>query len=178
MPAITRGREFMVKILMAWTVTFCLLVTPAVADSINPAKRADIEKLIRITGPPDVTRQTSDFFIRQFSQKIKASRPDLPAKTYRILSEEINKVVDEHMTSKGGFLDMVVPIYAKHFNHAEIKALLNFYQTDLGRKTIKVWPLILQESMLLAQDWWKSLAPLIKNKVNHRFKKEGIKLAI
>jgi hypothetical protein len=32
--------------------------------------------------------------------------------------------------------------------------------------------------MLLAQDWWKSLAPLIKNKVNHRFKKEGIELAI
>lgn len=168
----------MIKFLMAWSVTFCLLVTPAVADRINPAKRADIEKLIRITGPPDVTRQTSDFFIRQISRTIKASRPDLPAKTYRILNEEINKVVDEHMTAKGGFLDMLVPIYAKHFNHNEIKALLKFYQTDLGQKTIKVWPLILQESMLLAQDWWKSLAPLIKKNVNNRFKKEGIELVI
>ncbi|MGD9135048.1 MAG: DUF2059 domain-containing protein [Desulfobacterales bacterium] len=168
----------MIKILMAWTVTFCLLVTPAVADSINPAKKADIEKLIRITGPPDVTRQTSDFFIRQFSQTIRASRPDLPAKTYRILSEEINKVVDEHMTTRGGFLDMVVPIYAKHFTHKEIKALLKFYQTDLGRKTIKVWPLILQESMLLAQDWWKSLSPVIRKRVNNRFKNEGIELTI
>ena len=168
----------MINILMAWGVMLCLLVTPAAAENIDPAKRADIEKLIRITGPPDVTKQTSDFFIRQFSQTIKASRPDLPAKTYRILSEEINKVVDEHMTSKGGFLDMVVPIYAKHFTHTEIKALLKFYQTDLGQKTIQVWPLILQESMLLAQDWWKSLTPLIKIRVNNRFKKEGIELAI
>jgi len=48
----------------------------------------------------------------------------------------------------------------------------------LGQKTIKVWPLILQESMLLAQDWWKALAPLIKDRVNNRFKKEGIELAI
>ena len=168
----------MIKILTAWAVTFCLLVTPAVAEKINPAKRADIEKLIRITGPPDVTQQTSHFFIRQFSQTIKTSRPDLPAKTYQILSDEINKVVDEHMTAKGGFLDRVVPIYAKHFNHAEIKGLLKFYQTDLGQKTIKVWPLILQESMLLAQDWWKALAPLIKDRVNNRFKKEGIELAI
>jgi hypothetical protein len=168
----------MIKILMAWAVTFCLLVTPAVAEKINPAKRADIEKLIRITGPPDVTKQTSHFFIRQFSQTIKASRPDLPAKTYQILSDEINKVVDEHMTARGGFLDRVVPIYAKHFNHGEIKGLLKFYQTDLGQKTIKVWPLILQESMLLAQDWWKALAPLIKDRVNDRFKKEGIELAI
>jgi hypothetical protein len=168
----------MIKILMAWAVAVCLLVTPAVAGKLNSAKRADIEKLMRITGPPDVTKQTSHFFIRQFSQKIKASRPDLPAKTYQILSDEINKVVDEHMTAKGGFLDRVVPIYDKHFNHREIKGLLKFYQTDLGQKTIKVWPLILQESMLLAQDWWKSLAPLIKKKVNTRFKKEGIALAI
>jgi hypothetical protein len=102
----------------------------------------------------------------------------LPAKTYRILSEEINKVVDEHMTTRGGFLDMVVPIYAKHFTHKEIKALLKFYQTDLGRKTIKVWPLILQESMLLAQDWWKSLSPVIRKRVNNRFKNEGIELTI
>jgi hypothetical protein len=73
---------------------------------------------------------------------------------------------------------MVVPIYAKHFTHKEIKALLKFYQTDLGRKTIKVWPLILQESMLLAQDWWKSLSPVIRKRLNTRFKNEGIELAI
>ena len=166
------------KILMAWAMTFCLVIAPAAADPINPDKRADIEKLIQMMEPPDVTRQTSDLFIRQFSQTIKASRPDLPAKTYQILSEEINKVVDEHMTAKGGFLDMVIPIYAKHFNHEEIKALLQFYQTALGQKIIKVWPLILQERLLLAQDWWKSLTPLIKKKVNNRFKKEGIELAI
>ena len=82
----------MIHILMAWAVMLCLLITPASAENINPAKRADIEKLIRITGPPDVTKQTSDFFIRQFSQTIKTSRPDLPAKTYRILSEEINAI--------------------------------------------------------------------------------------
>jgi hypothetical protein len=168
----------MLKNLMAWAVTFCLLVTPAVAEKLTPAKRADIEKLIRITGPSDVTRQTSHYFIRQFSQTIKASRPDLPANTYQILSDEINKVVGEHMTAKGGFLDRVVPIYAKHFNHGEIAGLLKFYQTDLGQKTIKVWPLILQESMSLAQEWWKSLAPLIKNRVNNRFKNEGIELEI
>lgn len=168
----------MIKIMIAWTVTLGFLVAPAGAEPIDPAKRADIEKLIRITGPPDVTRQTSHFFIRQFSQTIKASRPDLPAKTYQILTEEINKVVDEHMTARGGFLDMVVPIYAKYFDHREIKELLKFYQTDLGKKTIKVWPLILQESMLLAQDWWKSLAPVIKEKVNARFNKEGIELTL
>jgi hypothetical protein len=168
----------MLKILMPLAVIICILVSPAASDNIAPAKRADIEKLMRITGPPDVTKQMSNFFIHQMSQTIKASRPDLPAKTYRILGEEINKVIEEQMTAKGGFLDMVIPIYAKHFSHKDIKGLLKFYQTDLGKKTIKIWPLVLQESMTLAQDWSKSLGPLIKKNVNTRLKKEGIDLSV
>ena len=171
-------RNAMTKTLMILTMTACVLTAPAAADNISPAKRADIEKLMRITGSPDVAKQMSNFFVHQMSQAIKASRPDLPAKTYRILSEEINRVIDEQMTAKGGFLDMVIPIYAKYFSHEDIKGLLKFYQTELGKKMIKTWPLILQESMTLAQDWSKSLGPLIKNKVNQRFQKEGIDLSV
>jgi hypothetical protein len=171
-------RNAMPKTLMIVAVITCVLISPAASDNIAPAKRADIEKLMQITGPPDVTKQISNFFIRQMSQSIKASRPDLPAKTYRILGEEINSVIEEQMTAEGGFLDMVIPIYAKHFNHKDIKGLLKFYQSDLGKKTIKIWPLILQESMTLAQDWSKSLGPLIKKNINTRFKKEGIDLSV
>lgn len=168
----------MSKTLIIAVIIVCVLISPAASDNVAPALRADIEKLMQITGPPDVTRQLSNFFIRQMSQAIKASRPDLPARTYQILGEEINRVIEEQMTAKGGFLDMVVPIYAKHFNHKDIKGLLEFYQTDLGKKTIKIWPLIIQESMILAQDWSKSLKPLIQKNVNSRFKKEGIDLSV
>lgn len=168
----------MTKSLMILTAVACVLAAPAAADDIAPAKRADIEKLMRITGAPDITKQMSNFLILQKSKAIKAARPDLPARTYQILGEEINRVIEEQMTAKGGFLDMVIPIYAKHFSHEDIKGLLKFYQTELGKKTIKTLPLILQESMTLAQDWSKSLEPLIKNKVNQRFQKEGIDLSV
>jgi hypothetical protein len=168
----------MTKTLTLLTIVACVLAAPAGADNIAPAKRADIEKLMRITGPPDVTKQISNFFVRQMSQVIKASRPDLPARAYQILGEEINRVIEEQMTAKGGFLDMVIPIYAEHFSHEDIKGLLKFYQSDLGKKTIQVEPLILQEKLALAQDWSKSLEPIIKNKINQRFQKEGIDFSI
>ena len=69
---------------------------------------------------------------------------------------------------------MVIPIYSRHFSHEDIKGLLKFYQTELGQKMIKTYPLIFQESMTLLQDWSKSIEPLIKKKVNQRFQKEGI----
>jgi hypothetical protein len=45
----------MINILMAWAMVLCLLVTPAAAENIDSAKRADIEKLIQITGPRNQT---------------------------------------------------------------------------------------------------------------------------
>ena len=173
-------RNAMTKPLIILTVIVCVLTAPAAADNITPAKRADIEKLMRIIGPspPEATKQMSNLFIRQLSQELKASRPDLPAKTYRILSEEINQAVEECMTADGGYLDMVVPIYDRHLSHEDIKGLLKFYQTELGKKMIKTYPLIFQESMALLQDWSKSIEPLIKNKVNQRFQKEGIHLSV
>ena len=170
----------MKKILTILTVFACVLAAPAAADNISPAKRADIEKLMQITGPspPEATKQMSNLFIGQMSQAIKASRPDLPAKTYRILGEEINRVMEEQMTAQGGYLDMVVQIYDKHLSHEDIKGFLKFYQTELGKKMIKTYPLIFQESMALLQDWSKSIEPLIKNKVNQRFQKEGIDLSV
>ena len=166
----------MTKIMMIFTLIACVLAAPAAADYLTPAKRADIEKLMQIIGPPppEATKQMANLFFRQMSQAIKASRPDLPAKTYQILGEEINRVVEEQMTAKGGFLDMVIPIYSRHFSHEDIKGLLKFYQTELGQKMIKTYPLIFQESMTLLQDWSKSIEPLIKKKVNQRFQKEGI----
>jgi hypothetical protein len=77
----------MPKTLMIVAIITCVLISPGASDNVAPAIRADIEKLMQITGPPDVTKQLSNFFIRQMSQAIKASRPDLPAKTYRILGE-------------------------------------------------------------------------------------------
>lgn len=170
----------MTKTLIILSVIACVLAAPAAADNIAPAKRSDIEKLMRIIGPapPEATKQMSNLFIRQMSQELKASRPDLPARTYQILSEEINRVIEEQMTAKGGYLDMVVPIYDRHLSHEDIKGFLKFYQTELGKKMIKTYPLIFQESMALLQDWSKSIEALIKNMINQRFQKEGIDLSV
>ncbi len=50
-------------------------------------------------------------------------------------------------------VELIVPIYAKHFTHDEIKQLLAFYQTPLGQKMIANQPAIMQESMEAGQEW-------------------------
>jgi hypothetical protein len=67
----------------------------------------------------------------------------------------------------------MVPVYAKHFTHDEIRALLTFYGSDLGRKTVAVMPMALQEGARIGQAWANELAPEIRTELEKRFRAEG-----
>ncbi len=71
----------------------------------------------------------------------------------------------------------MVTIYHKHFTQREIKDLLVFYQTDLGKKTIRVMPALVREGMEMGQQWGQALGPVIEQKVTERFKKHGIQIS-
>ena len=52
---------------------------------------------------------------------------------------------------------MIIPIYEKHFTHEELKQLIAFYESPIGKKLIKVQPQIMMESMAAGEEWGKKL---------------------
>jgi hypothetical protein len=50
-----------------------------------------------------------------------------------------------------------VPAYSKYYTHDEIKQLIAFYETPLGRRVVEVTPSITQETMLIGQTWGEKL---------------------
>ena len=80
------------------------------------------------------------------------------------------------MIAQGGFVDLIVPVYAKHFTNDELDALIAFYQTPVGRKTVSVMPQVTQEAMQIGQRWGQSLGPIIVERVKTRFREQGIEL--
>lgn len=165
------------KTILTLTLLFFFSGSLLAADNISPGKRADIEKLMKITGALKIAKQMSDAIVNNMTRAIKASRPDVPDRMFDILTEEVNKIIEEQMVAKGGYLEMTILIYDKYFTHKDIKGLLSFYQTELGKKTIKALPQIMQESMKAGQLWGQALGPLIQERVINRFKEEGIDLS-
>jgi hypothetical protein len=159
------------------SLTLVLLVSAypdyLLADDLSEAKRADIVKLIEMTGALELGRQMSDAFVTQMTQAIKNSRPDLDPKLFDILREEVNNATEESLPE---FVAAIVPVYHKYFTHQDIKGMLRFYKTPLGQKTIRVMPLLLQESMDLGRQWGQAIGPEIQRRVIERFKAEGVDL--
>jgi hypothetical protein len=70
---------------------------------------------------------------------------------------------------KGGDLEnMIVPIYAKHFETSEIEEIIRFNQTPVGRKFIREMPAIVQESTAAGIEWGQSLAKSAIEKFRER----------
>ncbi len=148
-----------------------------VKNSISKSKRTDILTLLELTGALRIGEQMSQFFVVQMTQSIKAARSDIPEDMFKILTEEVNGVISGAMKEKEGFVELVIPVYDKHYTEADIKALIKFYQTDIGKKTIKVMPNLIQESMTIGQQWGQKLAPVIQERVMKRFKDKGFDLS-
>lgn len=143
---------------------------PAYAEELTAEKRADIEKLLDMTGTVALAKQMAAASAAQIVDVVRKVRPDIPQRALDVIPAEVQYVFEANMDS---FVEAIIPVYHKHYTGKEIKELLRFYSTDLGRKTIQVMPALMNDSMRVGQKWGESLGPAIEQRINARLKDEG-----
>ena len=170
--------EAMRKILSFVVILTLILSTSAFSadEALTEGKRVDIKRLIEMTGVLKIAQQFSNVMSEQITQAIKNARPDIPPEMFDIVRDEVNQLVAESLYDKNGFVELTIPIYHKYLTHNDIKGLISFYQTDLGKKVIEVMPALTQECMVAGQYWGQALGPVIEQRVIERFKERGIDL--
>jgi len=164
------------RIFSAVALMICLAYGPAIAaEEMSKQKRSDIEQLIEMTGAINIGKQMSEVFGAQLWEAVKAARPDVPPTLFDVLQQEVNGVIDRRLPELSA---LIIPVYHKHFTHAEIKDLIAFYKSPLGRKMIQVMPVLVQESISVGQQWGQSIAPEIQIRVLERLQSEGVELPV
>lgn len=162
----------MLRVLAALGLVALCVSGATAQEPLTEAKRADILQLMQVTGSAQLAVQFTDAIVKALTDNIKAVRPDIPPRAMDIVREEVTKLLQEQV---GVLAEKVVPIYHQQFTHDEIKGMLEFYGTPLGRKMIHAMPTVLQQAMAEGQVWGKSLAPTIDDRLRIRFAAEGIK---
>jgi len=74
---------------------------------------------------------------------------------YASVKEEtwVSLEVEFKNTSINDLIELLTPTYQKHLTLEEIKGLIEFYETPVGKKYAQKSPLIMQESMQIGQQW-------------------------
>jgi hypothetical protein len=115
-------------------------------------KDEDILKLLRVSGSDKLADQMMNAMIPQFKQLV----PSIPDAFWVIFREKLD--VDDLVYA-------CVPAYSKYYTHNEIKQLIMFYESPIGKKMVEVTPLLMQETMAIGQKWGEKLGQDIVNEL-------------
>lgn len=137
------------------------------------SKRNEIEKLLKITNALGMGKQMSEMFTMQLTQMLKSQSSDIPPKLFDIVQTEVNTVIDNSLP---GFAEQIVPLYDKQFTSKELKQMIRFYESEVGKKSVRVMPIIMQQSMALGQKWAQSVAMEVQARVTKKLQQEGINI--
>ena len=160
-------------------ITSLLIPTWGYCEELTPAKKVAIKELMQVSGEAEFAEMIGNNFIRKITQTIKMTMPDVDPKAFDIVKKECKAALQEEYYIKKSYHPYFYPIYHKYLTFEEIKELIIFYKTPLGRKLVAVTPKLAKESIKAEKLWTKQiLTPNLKQRISSRFHKEGIKIDI
>jgi len=121
---------------------------------VDPAKEADIRKLLDLVGTKALVSQTMDSMSKSIKPLLTNS---LPPGEYREKLVDLFFAKFTTKTNVDHLLDLAVPVYDKNFSHQEIRGLIEFYQTPLGQKAITALPKVTAELQEQGRKWGEEL---------------------
>jgi hypothetical protein len=130
-----------------------------------PDKDDVIRELIALTDAEQLEAIFSRQFIDRVANAVALVRPDLDPQTMRVIRQEATSVIRERIESGDALYSVLYPVYEKHFNIFELNQLVEFYQSPVGQKLVRVSPELLTESLALGREWGLSLVPEIMERV-------------
>jgi TonB family protein len=119
--------------------------------AVDPDTAAVIRRLLELMGMKNVVTAFfgSDLMGIQ-SQLYKDLRPSVDRKAVvDRFREELQKRI-----SSGQVMEVVIPIYAKHFTHEEIKSFLAFYESPAGKRCAQEAPSLMWEVHDSSAPYW------------------------
>ncbi|MCP4577315.1 MAG: DUF2059 domain-containing protein [Deltaproteobacteria bacterium] len=144
---------------------------------IDPSKIQDIKKLLDLIRLEEVVMLAAENTLKRFFPILKKAtaqnNQSVSETVFAILKGSTLAMVKRQISAKDGLIDRVVPLYNKHYTHNEIRTLIRFYETPLGKKVTALRPQIAQEGMVVAEEWINFLEPLLVQALAKRLEKEG-----
>ena len=106
----------------------------------SAAKMKDIRKLTRLMGADKMANQ----LVEQLMTALKQNYPKVSAARWKKIRKK---------ASVDSFLNEVAKVYDRHLTHAEVRELMAFFMSPVGRKFVSIQPKLFQESMEIGNRW-------------------------
>ena len=155
--------------LAALAVTLVAFGPAAHSQQPSAAAMATAKEIIASTGSSTVFNPLIAGVVEQAKLLFLQQNPGLG----KDLNEIANKMRTDLQPRFAELSDEMARLYATHFTEPELKAILVFYQSPVGKKLLAQQPAVVDASMKYAQDWANKLSDEVIGKMREELKKRG-----
>lgn len=156
-------------------VTAALAQTPPAPLSNpdpSPASIASAKELIAMKGGVQMFDGMVMGVIESAKNAFLPTNPTLG----KPLGEVTNQLRAEYEPKKAEVYEQVARAYAKHFTESELKDMVAFYKTPLGKKVLSEEALAVEDGFKRAQDWSIEFSDQVLARFRNEMKKKGYDL--
>ncbi len=143
--------------------TLALLVLGSVAalaqaapqQKIDPAKEADIRRLLEVTGAKKLTEQSMSIIMEQIKPALQRQLP--PTERAQAIMDAFLRKFQAKFNYQA-ISEEIIPVYDKYLSAEDIKGLIRFYESPLGQRAVQALPQIAQESQMAGYQLGQKIA--------------------
>jgi|GEM_PF-2732608 len=123
----------------AFVCAAALAVSWGSASSAQDSEDALAREMLSISGEADVAVDAMLDMIPMIEATIRNTYPDLSSRQYVQIMDVYSA---EFEAARAEFEDAIAAVYVEEFTEAELRALLDFYHSDIGQRYAQAMPAI------------------------------------
>jgi uncharacterized protein len=126
----------------------------APGNKIDPAKEADIRRLLEVMGSQAAATQLMTDMEKNIKPLLTSSLPpgEYRDKLVQLFFEKFQSKLDPEVMA-----DLAIPVYEKYLSDADVKGMIDFYSTPLGKKVVQVLPQLMSECGEKGRKWGEGI---------------------
>lgn len=140
------------------TLTLILFAYSTAFSQEDEAYSKTLKQMFAVSGAEGSYKAVINQFTTMFRQKY----PDVDSKVWDEFEKEFSKA------SMDDLADMLVPTYKKYMTIDDLKELIKFYETPVGKKYAQYVPNIMQESMQVGQEWGMKIGQQLEERMKEK----------
>jgi len=142
------------KLIILCTITLAFS-TIGFSQNEDATYRNTLQEMFEVSG----SEETYKAAITQIMGMFKQQYANVEAEQWNQLEQEfLSRSIDE-------LVELLVPVYQKYLTQEDLKEIIAFYETPVGKKFALHNPAIVQESMQVGQQWGMKIGQELQQKL-------------
>ncbi len=140
--------------------------------AVNEAALAEARKMMAVIKAEAMVQQMASQMMGLMAEALGKANP---GKEAEIRAAVTDLILPEFSAAMPEMLDDMAKLYTLHFTAEELRAVIAFYETPVGRKTIEKMPVLMQQAMIMGQAASQRIVQRIIEKNGDALRARGIK---